>query len=94
MAREGPMSSNEVHIHLCRGCTTNKVTNMRCVFYQYEHIEMCPCIMCLVKVTCRMGCDDRSGCIKRAKKIKSEEDKKYRRDAKEMMRLLNDYDTM
>jgi hypothetical protein len=41
-----------------------------------------------------MGCDDRSGCIKRAKKIKSEEDKKYRRDAKEMMRLLNDYDTM
>ena len=43
----------------CRGCTI-KVTRSFCLFIAQEIADKCPCIECLVKVTCNKKCGVRN----------------------------------
>lgn len=47
--------------NLCKGCSLKNsiyITGL-CFFELYEHRDECPCIQCLVKPICRIGCENR-----------------------------------
>ena len=39
---------------LCKGCPSNQFDD--CIFYHFN--SKCPCVKCLVKVTCDISCRD------------------------------------
>ena len=51
---------NKMRIELikdyCKGCT---VANVDCAFKDFKIVKDCPCIDCLIKPICKIGCDKR-----------------------------------
>ena len=47
-------------LDICRGCGLINYKFISCAFATHSLQEHCPCIECLVKVTCREACDHRT----------------------------------
>ncbi len=47
---------------ICRGCWTRQYLhehNLKCAFMTQGKERICPCIECLIKVICRIDCEER-----------------------------------
>ncbi len=45
---------NDYNLEICKGCPGNQFHD--CPMYAFN--SFCPCLKCLVKVTCRIACED------------------------------------
>ena len=60
--------TKEEKLKECRGCMSGysreyKIEN--CVVFKYANIRECPCLNCLVKVTCNVACEPISKMVDR-----------------------------